>query len=331
MTIRWGIHSTGRLALGAMAILGVSIDSAKADEGGVSVWLPGQYGSLAALPGNPGWTFTTLYYHTSVDAGGGQEIPIGGQIRAGLDARGDLFAFGPGYIFEDPVLGGQLSLGILGIVGESRASVEATLTGPRGNTITGERTDSLFSYGDLFPSATLKWNHGTSNTMVYLLGDIPIGDYDTDRLANVGLGHGAVDGGFGYTYFNPQTGHEFSALTGLTFNFENEHTGYQNGIDWHLDLGVSQFLSEHVHVGAVGYAYQQITGDSGSGATAGDFKSRVFGVGPQIGFLFPAGGMQGYLNLKGYYEFGAENRAEGWNAFVTLALSPAPHQEPYAK
>jgi hypothetical protein len=266
-----------------------------------------------------------------VDAGGGTEFPSGGEIRAGLDGRGDLIAFGPGDVFEEPVLGGQLALSMLGIVGESRASIEATLTGPGGNTISGQRTDTLFSYGDLFPSATLKWNHGVHNTMVYLLGDIPIGDYDPERLANTGLGHGAIDGGFGYTYFNPQTGQEFSAVTGLTYNFENEDTDYQNGIDWHLDLGVSQFLSPAFHIGAVGYAYQQLTGDSGSGATAGDFKSRVFGVGPQMGFLFPIGGMQGYLNLKGYYEFGAENRAEGWNTFVTLAISSAAHQEPYVK
>jgi hypothetical protein len=32
--------------------------------------------------------------------------------------------------------------------------------------------------------------------------------------------------------------------------------------------------------------------------------------------------MQGYLNLKGYYEFEAENRPEGWNMWVTLAFSP---------
>ena len=27
----------------------------RADEGGVSFWLPGQYGSLAAAPQTPGW------------------------------------------------------------------------------------------------------------------------------------------------------------------------------------------------------------------------------------------------------------------------------------
>jgi hypothetical protein len=44
----------------------------------------------------------------------------------------------------------------------------------------------------------------------------------------------------------------------------------------------------------------------------------------QIGFIFPiAAGFQGYLNFKGYKEFWAENRPEGWNAWVTFAISPA--------
>jgi hypothetical protein len=78
-----------------------------------------------------------------------------------------------------------------------------------------------------------------------------------------------------------------------------------------------------VHIGLVGYAYQQLTADSGTGATLGDFKSRVFAIGPQIGYLFPVGDMQGYLNLKGYKEFDAEHRPEGWNVWLTFAISPA--------
>jgi hypothetical protein len=36
------------------------------------------------------------------------------------------------------------------------------------------------------------------------------------NLANIGIGHGAIDGGVGYTYVDEKTGHEFSAVTGLT-------------------------------------------------------------------------------------------------------------------
>jgi hypothetical protein len=32
-----------------------------------------------------------------------------------------------------------------------------------------------------------------------------------------------------------------------------------------------------------------LTADSGAGAKLGDFKGRVAGIGPQIGFLFPLG------------------------------------------
>jgi hypothetical protein len=50
--------------------------------------------------------------------------------------------------------------------------------------------------------------------MTYLTGNIPVGTYDAKRLANLGLGQGAVDGG-GYTYLDPRTGREFAAVTGL--------------------------------------------------------------------------------------------------------------------
>src|SRR5262245_13006091 len=43
--------------------------AALADEGGVSLWLPGFFGSLAASPLQPGWSLTSIYYHTTVSAG----------------------------------------------------------------------------------------------------------------------------------------------------------------------------------------------------------------------------------------------------------------------
>ena len=43
--------------------------SALADEGGVSFWVPGFFGSLAAAPQQPGWSLANVYYHTSVSAG----------------------------------------------------------------------------------------------------------------------------------------------------------------------------------------------------------------------------------------------------------------------
>jgi hypothetical protein len=134
-------------------------------------------------------------------------------------------------------------------------------------------------------------------------------------------GHGGIDGGAGYTYFDPHTGYEFSAVAGLTYNFWNTNTNYQNGIDAHLEWGISKLWTE-LQVGLVGYYFQQLTADIGQPHVLGDFKSRVVAVGPQIGYFFPIGDMQGYINLKGYREFAAQNRAEGWNVWLTLSLSP---------
>jgi len=326
-----------RRAIGVIMTLSAALPyTAYADEGGVSFWLPGQFGSLAAVPSVPGWSMAEVYYHTSVSASGAtaasREIQVGRtpanvnvNLNLNLNAQADLVFLNPTYTFATPVLGGQLAIGVTGLFGRSSADLSGTLTtslGPIFITRTGSISDSITSVGDLYPMATLKWNAGVHNFMTYVTGDIPVGAYSPTRLANLGIGHGAIDSGGGYTYFNPQAGHEFSAVAGFTYNFKNPDTQYQNGIDFHLDWGASQFLSKQLFVGLVGYAYQQVTDDFGQHPILGGFRSRVLGVGPQIGFLFPVGDMQGYLNLKGYGEFDAANRPSGWNTWLTFSISP---------
>jgi hypothetical protein len=146
----------------------------------------------------------------------------------------------------------------------------ATLTGalgPIGFTVSGGASDTTTGFGDLVPMAQLHWNAGVHNLLTYAAVDAPIGSYEACRLANLGIGHSAIDGGFGYTYFDPKTVNEFSAVLGFTYNFENRHTDYQNGVDMHLDWAASKFLTKQWQVGVAGYVYQQLTGDSGSAAS----------------------------------------------------------------
>lgn len=329
------------LAIATVAVT-VSHEPARADEGGVSFWVPGQFGSLAAVPAQPGWSFATIGYYTDVRASGevaaARQITLGRlsptinvDLNATLRARVPTEFFNANYVFATPVLGGQFAFGMTGAIGRPTASIDGVLTTSIGGltaTRTGSISDSRFAWADLYPMASLRWNQGVHNFMVYGTGDIPVGTYDPTNLANLGIGHGAADGGFGYTYFNPATGHEFSVVTGATYNLKNTQTDYQNGIDWHLDWGASQFLSKQFFVGAVGYIYQQLTPDKGQAPILGEFKSRVLGVGPQIGYLFPVFDMQGYLNLKGYAEFDAQNRPSGFNTWIIFAISPAAKPEP---
>jgi hypothetical protein len=63
----------------------------------------------------------------------------------------------------------------------------------------------------------------------------------------------------------------------------------------------------------------------------GCFQSRVVGLGPQVGYLFPIGDLQGYLNLKAYGEFANQDRPDGWNIWLTFSIAPAAPTPPAAK
>ena len=130
----------GLISAGVLSIATFSgIDQAKADEGGVSFWLPGIYGSLAAVPQQPGWSLATVYYHTSVSAFGNtaaaREATIGRfsptvnvDLNVKVRANLDLVLVNPSYVFATPVLGGQLAVGMMGIVGHNNSSLDGTIT-----------------------------------------------------------------------------------------------------------------------------------------------------------------------------------------------------------
>ncbi len=201
-----------------------------ADENGVSFWLPGLFGSLAAVPQQPGWALTVMNYYDSVGASGAvaasREIEIGRfnptvnvNPNVNLHANIDAGLINPNYVFATPVLGGQLTLGVMGLVESNSTNLNGALTlasGPLVIMREGSISQTTTGFGDLYPQAIIRWNNGVHNWMVYGTGDIPVGDYSSTNLANTGIGHGAVDGGGGYTYFNPQTGLVFSAVTGFT-------------------------------------------------------------------------------------------------------------------
>jgi hypothetical protein len=333
-----GFNPRVLVAIG-LALLTVALTSvvAVADETGVSFWLPGIFGSLAAVPQQPGWSIMATNYYDSVSASGNvaaaREISIGRfnptvnvNFNLSESTKLDLGLIIPSYVFATPVFGGQLELALMGIVGTNSTTLNGDLTLASGPLVVmrqGSIDQITTGFGDLYPQAFIRWNNGVHNWMIYGTGDIPVGDYSSSNLANLGIGHGAVDGGGGYTYLDPQTGHEFSAVTGFTYNLINPSTNYQNGVDWHLDWGASQFLSKQLFVGAVGYFYEQVSPDQGCLPQLCPFESGVIGVGPQLGYIIPLGTMQAYINAKAYFEFAEHDRPSGWNAWLTLSFSPS--------
>jgi len=118
------------LALATLGLAAVSPMWAVADEGGVSFWAPGTFGSLSATPQQAGWSFATIYYYTSVSAGSALSLSrsfrigqIPSNLTANLNANANLKGTAglgwviPSYAFETPILGAQLAVSVAGIYG----------------------------------------------------------------------------------------------------------------------------------------------------------------------------------------------------------------------
>src|SRR4051812_13636640 len=130
------------VAIAAVAVIAGQQPSG-ADEGGVSFWLPGQFGSLAAGAAPPGWALANVTYLTSVSAAGqvaaSRQITIGRlnptvnvNLDATLQARIPADFVNANYVFATPVLGGQFAMGLTGAFGYPEASLAGVLTASAG-------------------------------------------------------------------------------------------------------------------------------------------------------------------------------------------------------
>jgi len=147
---------------------------ALADEGGASAWLPGQFASFAAEPGDPGFALETIYYARSATAAASRTFPIGANLATGYTINENYVFVTPSYTFSDPVLNGQLWLGVTFAVGTANTSVSAVVSGSFGS-FAASRSDFMTGVGDLYPLATLKWQLGNHNVMTYATASVPVG------------------------------------------------------------------------------------------------------------------------------------------------------------
>jgi hypothetical protein len=290
--------------------------AALADQGGASFWLPGQYASFAALAPDPGWSLPATFYGYSGSVAAGRLLGRGNLLAAGLKSSLEELFLQPTYTLDTTILGARPSFSVALVPGYAGTAAEVRL-GP----LSESRSDSVFGLGNLSPTANLFWSAGFHNVMVYVTGVALTGNYDPNRLSNLGLGHAAIDGGGAYTYYNTKTNTEVSATLGFTRNFESPSAHYTSGVDSHLDLGASQFLTDKFFIGVVGYYYQQLTADQGQPPILGAFESRVRAAGPQLGYNFDLGnGATLSTNLRGYAEFDAHDRTQGYAIFASATV-----------
>jgi hypothetical protein len=88
-------------ALLAFIVIFLPLASARADEGGVSFWLPGQYSSFAAVPSQPGWYIPPQLYCYDGSARGTKNFERGDALNRGLSSQVALIYFTPTWVLNE--------------------------------------------------------------------------------------------------------------------------------------------------------------------------------------------------------------------------------------
>jgi hypothetical protein len=162
------VRPASALVVFVIGVAAFSPQRAMADEGGVSFWVPGQYGSFAAIAPSPGWSLPLVYYNYGGSKGAARILP-NGQLSAGIGGSFDGLFLVPTYTVGATIFGAVPSFSMTFIPAYSAASANV-----RAAPLSLSRSDTIWGGSDLYPTAQLFWNRGgVNNFMAYLAGDIP--------------------------------------------------------------------------------------------------------------------------------------------------------------
>lgn len=310
-------------AVGAGALISFALTPTIAigAEGAAGFYLLGSKTTMAGVLPPPGTYAQDINYLYSGSASANVSLEFAGlTLSSGIDA--DVYYNVPLGLWVAPekVLGGYFASVVMVPIGWKDVTAGATLSGPGGAVLTGRIQDEDANFGDPVLGTSLGWHDGSWHWNIGSLLNVPIGYWERGNLANIGFNRWAIDTTGAITWLDPSVGLELSGAAGFTFNFENPDTDYRTGTEFHLEFAAIQNFSKRFGLGINGYYYDQITGDSGSGARLGSFEGRVFAIGPAINLNFDLGGIPVTTNLKYFREFEAKNRLEGDAGYVTVTM-----------
>ncbi len=295
--------------------------AASAEEGGSGHYLPG---SMASFPDAVSATesfvirYNLVYYDATVNAQ--RALPIAGATALGADIS--TWAQGITFFWRPPVeIGGRWSYAMSATIPFVSLDVSAdVITGPG---LSIARADSVSDIGDIV-LMPLMLNYHVSDDINWnfrIAAYAPTGSYEVGRLANTGKNFWTVEPTIAFMYFGQKNGREFDVFFGVDFNQENPDTDYKSGTQAHVEFTAAQHFPWRgglAGIGLTGFWYEQVSGDSGAGATFGDFEARDIGAGPVISFITKIGGHDLLSELKWLHEFETKNRPEGDTAFLKV-------------
>jgi hypothetical protein len=313
-------HANLNKVIAFAAALIISALSAVAEESGTGHYIPGQTADfIDALPGYPSLEYENTFTYYKGSAGAGRPLPIIGQVE--LNEEATSYTDSSVLLWETPlkVFGGYYNVFV---------SIPYTWLTVSGDLQVGARTihttDSVSGLGDIyFAPAAIGWNKGDFTWDARFGIYAPTGEFDKTSLANPGLGYWTFEPEVTFSWVSSKFGTEVGVFVGLDFNTENTTTNYTSGDILHIDFTVAQhlpFLGGSIGVGANGYWYRQITGDSDSGAVLGPFEAEQVGIGPVVSYIRKMGKTTLEIDVKWLPQIDVENMMKGNYVWAKAAL-----------
>lgn len=301
-------------------LLALSISVIHAEEGGSAHYAPGTTASfIDTLPGKEALVTANAFTYYN----GSATPPIDFAGKPTVNAEATLYADSLFLLYQTPyqLLGG--SYAVATVIPYVWIKVEGnSKIGP----VTGPKvSDSTSGLGDitLYPFI-LGWTNAMDMKYDVRLGIYtPTGDYDKGHLANPGRNYWTFEPTLSFSWLSTKIGTEFTIFGAMDFNTENQATDYQSGTSFHIDGTVAQHLPLFGGIagaGAEGFVYEQITGDSGSGATLGSFEGHTYGVGPVVSYAHKIGKVDFAGEVKWLPELDVRKRLKGDYVWVKLGL-----------
>lgn len=291
-----------KITLNVMCGLVLSVVSVQAFalENGADSAALGAEGNMAGVMPPTGLYFLTYFQNYSADKmvnnHGSSSIP-------NFDLDVNALVLRPVWMTDKKLLGGQLGFYAI------QPMISMRLNG-------AGLSDSDKGLADATFAPLLAWHKGDHHFGLALESVLPTGDYDKNRLANIGKNYYTGRPIFAYTYMNPYM--DISTKFSYSINAKNDDTNYRSGQYAAVDYNVGYHVSPALTVGLQGYALKQTTDDKLNSVKIENNKAQVIAYGPAIAY-HPS--KQWSLEGKYLIEDQVENRAKGHNIGLKFVWS----------
>ncbi|TDX18541.1 hypothetical protein EDF88_1027 [Buttiauxella sp. BIGb0552] len=257
----------------ATALFTSSVPSFATENGGTVV----PVGVQSVLPGMLAAPGTYLYNYNAYVKGFSARDEHGDDTGMGLKMATSANAFRFLHVFDENVLGnGNLAFETSIVYTDNRMKMHYV----------GDSRNSGIS--DITFGPSLGRHFGSYNDIFVLLFTAPTGDYDKNRLANVGRNYWGIQGSYAWTWY-PMQNWDVSGLFKVIYNTENEDTHYQSGMETNFEYSSNYYFSNGMFVGVGGFWHGQFTDDKQNGHVVGENGNKVneIALGPQVGWGTP--------------------------------------------